>query len=129
MPSQGYLFARAVTSNAMIPVEEATVTVTQTTPEGLAELIAVWITDESGRTETIAVPTPDLSLSQAPSEKQPFSVVDITAEHPLYERIIVKDVQIFPDTTTAQILQLIPLTEFPEAWDQTESFDIPPQNL
>ena len=47
----------------------------------------------------------------------------------MYERIVVTDVQIFPNTVSEQILQFIPLNEFPEVWDQTESFDIPPQNL
>lgn len=129
MPSQGYLLARAVTSDAMIPVEDATVTVTQTSAEGIAELLAVWITDESGKTQSIAIPTPDPTVSQAPSQVQPFSLVNVTAEHPLYERIVVSDVQIFPNTVSTQILRFIPLDELPEVWDQTEAFDIPPQNL
>lgn len=129
MPSQGYLLARAVTSDAMIPVEDATVTVTQTSAEGIAELLAVWITDESGKTQSIAIPTPDPTVSQAPSQEQPFSLVNVTAEHPLYERIVVSDVQIFPNTVSTQILRFIPLDELPEVWDQTEAFDIPPQNL
>ena len=55
--------------------------------------------------------------------------MDVTAEHPLYERIVVEDVQVFPDTVSMQNLQLIPLAEAPEAFDQTEVFPIPPQNL
>ena len=129
MPSQGSLVAHAITSNAMIPVEDATITVTQISPRGLAELLAVWITDESGQTTTLTIPTPDCSASQAPSRERPFSLVTIMAEHPLYERIIVNDVQIFPDTVSVQILQFIPLNEFPELWDQTEVFDVTPQNL
>lgn len=113
----------------MIPVEDATVTVTQKSPQGIEELLAVWLTNESGVTKTITIQTPDLAASQAPSQERPFSVVNITAEHPLYERIIVDDVQIFPDTVSTQLLQFIPLNEFPDAWDQTEVFDVPPQNL
>ena len=129
MPSQGFLVARVFTSDANIPVEDATVTVTQKSPEGLTELLAVWITDESGKTQPLTVPTPALEESLAPSRGQPFSLVDVTAEHPLYERIIVNDVQIFPDTLYTQNFQLIPLDEAPEIWNQTEIFDIPPQNL
>ena len=105
------------------------VTVTQKSPEGLTELLAVWITDESGKTQPLTVPTPALEERLAPSRGQPFSLVDVTAEHPLYERIIVNDVQIFPDTVSTQNFQLIPLDEAPEIWNQTEIFDIPPQNL
>lgn len=129
MPSQGYLLARVFTSDAMIPVEDATVTVTQKTPDGLTELLAVWLTDESGATRSISIPTPDLAASQAPSKERPFSLVDVTAEHPQYERIIVEDVQIFPDTVSEQNLQFIPLDEAPEVWNQTETFNVTPQNL
>lgn len=129
MPSQGYLTARVFTSDASIPVEDATVTVTQVSPQGLDELLAVWLTDESGKTDTIAIQTPDVSESLTPGGEQPFSLVNITAEHPLYERIVVNDVQIFPDIVSTQIMQFIPLNEFPEAWDQTEVFEVTPQNL
>lgn len=129
MSSQGYLLASAVTSNALIPVEEVTITVTQRSSDGLMNLLAIWITDESGKTKSIAIPTPDLVVSQVPSAEIPFSLVDVTAEHPLFERIVVHDVQIFPETVSIQPLQMVPLNEFPEAWDQTETFDIPPQNL
>lgn len=129
MPSQGYLLAHAFTSNSIIPVEDATVTITQKSPEGLFELIAIRLTDESGKTNSVAIETPDMAVSQVPSEKTPFSLVDITAEHPLYERIVVEDVQIFPDNVSIQNLQLIPLDEAPELWNQTEVFQVPPQNL
>lgn len=129
MPSQGQLAARAITSDAMIPVEEATVTVTQKAPNGLEELLALWITNESGETPVLSIPTPEPALSQEPSEERPFATVDITAEHPLYERIVVKDAQVFPDTVSMQILRFIPLDQAPEVWNPTEEFDIPPQNL
>lgn len=129
MPAQGYFTARAYTSDAWIPVEDVTVTVTEKTPDGLAELLAIRLTDDSGKTESLAIATPELSASQAPSNMQPFRQVEITAEHPLYERILVQDVQIFPNTVTMQNLQLIPLAELPEEWDQTETFHVPPQNL
>ena len=129
MPSQGSLLVRIITSNAMIPVEDATITVTQTSPQGLAELLAIRLSDESGQTKSLTVPTPDITISQAPSEEQPFSLVNVIAEHPLYERIAVNDVQIFPDTVSIQLLQFVPLNEYPDVWDQTEVFNVTPQNL
>lgn len=121
--------AHVYTSDAMLPLEDSTVTITQRQLDGIEELLAIRITDESGNTERIAVQTPELPASQAPSQEAPYSTVDVTAEHPLYERIIVKNVQVFPDIVTRQELQLIPLSVLPEAWDQTEIFDVPPQNL
>lgn len=129
MPSQGYLLAHVFTSDASIPIEDATVTVTQNSPNGLAELLAIWLTDESGKTKPIVIPTPDLAASQTPSQERPFSQVNATVEHPLYERIVVEDVQVFPDTVSVQNFKLIPLDEAPEVWNQTEVFDIPPQKL
>ena len=128
MSSHGYLEAHAFTSDAMIPVEDTLITVTKV-EEGPVELLAAWLTDESGQTPVLLLETPDIELSQSPSEERPFSLVNITAEHPLYEKIVINNVQIFPDTTSMQPLQLIPHDEFPEAWDRTEVFDIPPQNL
>ena len=127
--AQGYLITHVYTSDAMIPLEDSTVTITQKQLDGIEELLAIRITDESGNTERIAVQTPDLSASQAPAQETPFSTVDVTAEHPLYERIVVENVQVFPNTVTRQDLQMIPLNEMPEAWNQTEIFDVPPQNL
>ena len=40
-----------------------------------------------------------------------------------------ENLQVFADTTTIQDLEMIPLAELPERWDQTVIFDTPPQNL
>ena len=84
MAAHGSLLARIFTSDANIPIEDATVTVTQKQANGLIELLAVRLTDESGKTKLLLIPTPEKAASQAPSEEQPFSLVDVTAEHPLY---------------------------------------------
>ena len=129
MPAQGVFSARAYTSDAQIPVEGVTITVTQREPDGIVELLAVRLTDESGRIQPLTLPTPELALSLAPSPERPFALVRITADHPLYDRLVVEDVQLFPDTVTIQNLQLIPLNLAPSTWNHTEIFDIPPQNL
>ena len=74
--AQGYLITHVYTSDAMIPLEDSTVTITQKQLDGIEELL-----------------------------------------------------QVFPNTVTRQDLQMIPLNEMPEAWNQTEIFDVPPQNL
>lgn len=129
MPAQGYLVAHAYTSDALVPVEDVTITVTQKTSGDIEELLYVRLTDESGKTDPVTISTPDLAASQTPNQGQPFSLINVTAEHPLYERILVENVQIFPDTVALQNLQLIPLDEAPDLWNQTERFDVPPQNL
>ena len=88
------------------------------------------LTDRSGRIEPIPIPTPDLTASQSPdSGIQPFSVVNITAQTRGYELLRNEGLQIFPDTTTDQDLEMIPLAELPDAWSQSETFETPKQNL
>lgn len=122
--SQGYFTSQAVTSNASIPVENATVIVTQG-----QTLLAVRTTDRSGNTAPIAIDTPELSESLSPDNGVPFALVDVAIDHPEYQRIVANNVQIFPNVYTRQTFALIPLSALPEQWNQTETFDTPPQNL
>ena len=46
-----------------------------------------------------------------------------------YEQVLVRGVQVFPDTVTTQELQFVPLAELPGSWNRVEIFDTPPQNL
>jgi hypothetical protein len=47
----------------------------------------------------------------------------------VFEQIENENLQVFADTTTTANLLRIPLSELPGAWDKTEVFDTPPQNL
>ena len=113
MPSQGTIVARAYTSTAIIPVEGATVR----------------ITNANGMTASLAVQTPSASESQQPGTVHPFTEVDILCEHPLFERIFVEHVQIFAGIESVQNLVMIPLQAYPDHHAQTEIFEISPQNL
>lgn len=128
MSASGNLIVRTYTSSAQVPLEGVAVTVTEAAQNG-TRLLAARLTDESGRIEPITIPTPERSESQSPGNKIPFTTVNITADHPEYERIVVDNVQIFPGVLTLQDLELIPVGERPEAWNITEVFDIPPQTL
>lgn len=126
MPATGYLQVHAYTSYAQIPLQDVSVTVTA--EDGTA--IAMRLTDRSGRIEPIPVPVPDLSASQTPDTGQiPYTNVRLIARLKGYEQIDAERIQIFPDTVTDQNLEFIPLSELPGAWDRTEDFDTPPQNL
>ena len=46
-----------------------------------------------------------------------------------YEEINIENLQVFADTITLQNLELIPLSELPEYWIKSETFNTPPQNL
>lgn len=126
MPDTGYILLRAYTSTAQFPLENVAVTVTAT--DGTA--IAMRLTDRNGQISPIAIPVPDRqeSLTPDPQEK-PFASVNLYARKHGYEQVEAENLQVFAETTTFQNLEMIPLAEFPAAWDQTVLYNTPPQNL
>ena len=93
-------------------------------------VIAMRLTDRSGRIDPISIPTPERSESLSPdSSAIPFTVVNITAQIRGYELLKNEGLQVFPDTTTDQDLEMIPLAELPDTWSQSEVFQTPNQNL
>ena len=126
MPATGYIQVHAYSSYAQLPLENVTIAVTAT--DGTA--IALRLTDRSGQIAPIAIPVPDLAESQSPEpDEKPFTSVNLYAHLKGYEMIESENLQVFADTTTLQNLEMIPLAELPENWDQTVIFDTPPQNL
>lgn len=113
-------------SYAKLPLENVAISIT--TPDGTA--IALRSTDRSGLITPVEIPVPDRSESLTPDPpERPFTVVNIYARLKGYEQAEMEGVQVFADTTTDQELEMIPLSELPGAWDQTEVFYTPPQNL
>lgn len=127
----GYLVTRVYTSRAQLPVAGASVLVTQRTPEGQTRLLGMRITDENGETTRVRIETPAAGESTAPpdSYERPWAVCDVTAEAPGYVRVVVRDVQIFPDVTSVQTLALVPREENPTPWNGAKENAITPQPL
>lgn len=126
MPANGFLQLRAFTSKAQFPLKDVAITVTAA--DGTA--IAMRLTDRNGLITPIEIPVPDRSesLQPDPAEK-PFTAVNLHARKRGYEQVESDNIQIFADTTTYQNLEMIPLAELPQGWDQTVIYDTPPQNL
>ena len=126
MSATGYIQVHAYSSFAQIPLQDVAIAVTA--DDGTA--IALALTDRSGRITPIEIPVPDLAASQTPDTGEiPFTTVTLHARLKKYEQIRIDRLQVFADTTTDQELEMIPLSELPNAWDQSETFDTPPQNL
>ena len=127
MSSTGYIQVHAYTSNAQIPLENVAVSITDTN----GSAIALRLTNRSGQLDVpISITVPDLSASQSPNTGLvPYAVVNLYAKLENYEEIEANNVQIFADTVTSQNLEMIPLSELPEYWNQVEIFDTPKQNL
>lgn len=125
--SVGYIQVHAYTSYARIPIQYAAITITNAN----GSAIAMRLTNRSGQLDQpVAIETPDLSASQSPNtDVIPFAVVDLYARAENFEEIHIERMQVFANTVTDQDLELIPLSELPEQWNQGETFDTPPQNL
>ena len=116
MSATGYIQVRAYTSTARFPLENVA--------------IAVTATDGNGLIAPIELPVPDKSESQEPKAgEKPYTTVNLYARLKGYEQIEAENLQVFAETITNQNLEMIPLSEFPNQWDQTEIFNTPPQNL
>lgn len=127
MSSIGYIQVHAYTSNAQIPLQDVAISITDSN----GSAIALRLTNRSGQLDApIAITVPDLSASQTPDTGIiPFAVVNLLAKQTNYEEIEVNNIQIFADTVTTQNLEMIPLSELPEYWNQVEIFNTPKQNL
>lgn len=127
LSAKGYIQVHAFTSNAQIPLENVTVQVTNSQ----GEAIALRLTNRNGRLDSpVEIEVPDRSASQSPDTGViPFTRVNIYARLENYEQIEVENVQVFAGTVTDQNLVLIPLSELPNAWNKTEMFNTPAQNL
>lgn len=126
LPATGYITVRAFQSKAVLPLQGVAVVVTAT--DGTA--IAMRTTNRSGLITPIEVPVPDLKAGQTPNTGQiPYTCVNLYARLPSYEEIEIENLQVFPNTTTIQNLEMIPLSEYPDAFNRSEIFDTPPQNL
>ena len=127
MDKKGRITAQVYTSRAQLPVENANVTVLKAGDS--KEVIAHRVTDKSGKTSSVDIDTPEISLSQSPGNIAPFSVVDIKITHPEFYGILIREVQVFSDTETLQFAELIPIEETNSRFDMTETVNITPQNL
>lgn len=126
LSATGYIQVHAYASYAQLPLENVAITVTSS--DGTA--IAMRLTDRNGQIAPIEIPVPDRSESQAPEPgERPYTVVNLYAHLKGYEQVEAENLQVFAGTTTNQNLEMVPLSELPNQWDQYVVFNTPPQNL
>ena len=127
MSDIGYIQVHAYTSNAQIPLKDVAIAVTDSSDSALA----LRLTNRSGMLDApipISVPRP--SAGQSPNTGIiPYTRVNLYGRISDYEQIEIEDLQIFPNTVTVQNLEMIPLSEYPDSWNEKELFQTKPQNL
>ena len=127
LSAKGYIQVHAYTSYAQIPLQDVAISIT----DASGAAIALRLTNRSGLLDVpVEIEVPDFSSSQSPNTGViPFATANLYARLKDYEAIEIENLQIFPNTTTVQNLEMIPLSEFPQKWNKLEVFNIPPQNL
>ena len=129
MPEKGTLIVFVYTARMAIPIKNARVSLLNSDTQ---DLIGFRSTNEEGLTTAFELDTPNTDSSLTPGEagdSKPFSVVDILITHPMYQKILVKNVQIFPNRESIQNVNMIPLDEFQNPKTTEIIYPITPQNL
>lgn len=120
----GELRISVISTIGFLPVEGAIISIAYTTePE---TVVATATTDSSGTTEVIQLTAPPFSLSQEPSEVQPYTNYNITVEADGYEPIMITGSEIFPDELSLQQIRMRPLQV---AGEEEEIVNIPVHTL
>ena len=133
MQATGLLSVRVYTSQAQIPLEGATVVVTEPGEEGKWKLLSIQTTNSSGMIEKVRIETPAAGESTSPEglpgDGAPCALCSVWAEQPGYAMLQVENVQVFPGVDTMQDMELIPLPPGLCSLQQRSAWDIPAQNL
>ncbi len=104
----GTIKISVVSSIGLIPVENATVTISYTGDP--MEPLNVLTTDISGQTPVIQLPAPPRDLSLQPeNDQQPYSEYNIEVTAQGYEPVLVSGSEIFADELSLQPIQMNPL--------------------
>lgn len=104
--SMGQIRVRCTTQN-LIPIENAIAVITY--PGQPTNILEQVTTNDSGLTELVYLPAPNIDYSLEPSTVQPYSVYDIKVSATGYETAIFYNVAILADTISEQNVTMNPL--------------------
>ena len=112
MTGTGYITAEVTTGDGAVPVENAVVLITR--KEGDKNvLVRMLVTDESGSTETVALPAPDIRYSEAPDPlEKPYAEYNLSAYAKGFYPVPEMTVPVFSTVKSIQPIALIPLPRF-----------------
>lgn len=106
----GYLTVRAFSGKEGQPEENVFVRVTFKDKNGDEHLVSSAVTNSSGETAPIALPTKPEFLSQQPTDgAEPFVAYSLESRKDGYFTIINQNVPVFDSQTSVQRLEMIPL--------------------
>lgn len=107
-PDIGTLQINVISSDVFSPISDAVVRITNArSGQPVREEL---ITDSSGQTQTIDLPTPPLEYSMVPQEDQPYAQYDLEITAPGYETLFINGTQMLAGQKAIQNARMIPLT-------------------
>lgn len=103
MMSFGYIVVQVFYGEKALPISTATISIyDHKTKKTITEQV-----NDNGKTKKIKVTAPKKEFSlQKNSTSLPYDLYDITVEASGYNTVIIKDVQVFPDVTTLQQVEM-----------------------
>ncbi|MBQ9979020.1 MAG: hypothetical protein IJP20_04440 [Clostridia bacterium] len=109
---KGYIIVKVSTASGAIPIEGATVIVQGKDNENKDILISL-LTDRSGLTEKIALPTVSRTLSEAPSPtNKPYTTYNLDVFKEGYYPQHYTGVPVFEDIVAVQNASIVPISAF-----------------
>lgn len=110
LTATGYLSVAVRTAEGAIPIEGALVTV-RGEKDGEGDAIASFLTDGSGLTPRIFLPTAPRERSTSPGFNVPYATYSVDVSSQGYHSNLYTNIPIFDGITSIQTVNLIPLPE------------------
>lgn len=121
---QGQLQINVTANVGLIPIQNARITISYTgEPDSTIETLT---TDSSGQTESVTLNAPPLEYSLTPNSPMPYSEYTLTVSAPGYESVTISGVEVLPEVTAMQNIEMIPLETSQE---ESETIVIPDHTL
>lgn len=125
----GALIGIVTAVRALYPVSNAKVTVFTGTPENM-QIIDTDMTDQSGRTKTFILSTPEKALSlEETNTKQPYSLYNMVVEADGYLKNIHLNIPVFSGITSLQQSNLLleetaGVNKGPQIFDESQKYEL-----
>ena len=118
----GKLVVRVSAASGAVPISGASVLIRSSAGMPPVQTLAALMTDESGLTEPVAIPTPSRSESLAPGGNRPFTEISTEVSAEGYFTSSNINIPIYPGITSIQPVTLIPLPESAGGAPQASDF-------
>lgn len=128
LTGRGFLFIHATSVEGLFPIENAKVTVFKNRLEDM-EPIATAKTDQSGKSEVVALAAPPRSATDLPnSDIRPYVLYNILTEADGFLPTVNYNVAVFDSVTSIQNVNMVPKTAFSKeevtVYDEIGKYDL-----